>query len=238
MSTLTYFAPESLEPYVHQVFLALGADDDISREVARHLIRANLSGHDSHGVMRVAQYVKQMDAGDLHPTTRPEVLREAGSTALVDAKRGMGHFSTRFALDSAGRVYVADRENSRVQIFSAEGEFITEWTHVSRPMQVFIDSADNVYVAEVGRKAGLFPWQEAGPNPTGGRVSILTTNGEIVTRWGNGDNPGTPGDFFAPHDICIDSAGSIYVGEVVWSAGGRDGVVPATCPALHKFVRA
>ena len=101
MSTLTHFAPESLEPYVHQVFLALGADDDIAREVARHLIRANLSGHDSHGIMRVAQYVKQMDAGDLHPTTRPEILREAGSTALVDAKRGMGHFSTRFALDWA-----------------------------------------------------------------------------------------------------------------------------------------
>ncbi len=153
---------------------------------------------------------------------------------------GPGEFNLPhgIALDSAGRVYVADRENSRVQIFSAQGEFITEWTHLSRPMQVFIDSADNVFVAEVGRKAGLFPWQEAGPNPSGGRVTVLTTDGEIVTRWGNGDNPGTPGDFFAPHDICVDSEGSIYVGEVVWAAGGRDGMVPATCPALHKFVRA
>ena len=152
---------------------------------------------------------------------------------------GPGEFNLPhgIALDSAGRVYVADRENSRVQIFSGEGDFITEWTHVSRPMQVFVDADDNVFVAEVGRKAGLFPWQEAGPNPSGGRVSVLTTDGEIVARWGNGDNPGTPGDFFAPHDICIDSEGSIYVGEVVWSAGGRDGMVPATCPALHKFVR-
>ena len=101
MSALTHFAPESLEPYVHQVFLALGADDDIAREVARHLIRANLSGHDSHGVMRVAQYIKQTDAGDLIPTARPTILRETGGTALVDAGRGMGQFSTRFALDWA-----------------------------------------------------------------------------------------------------------------------------------------
>ena len=152
---------------------------------------------------------------------------------------GRGEFNLPhgIALDSTGRVYVADRENNRVQIFSPEGRFITEWTHLARPTQVFIDSDDHVFVSEVGRKAGLFPWQEPGPHPPGGRVSILGTDGEIYARWGNGDNPGAPGDFFAPHDLCVDSQGNLYVGEVVWAAGGRDGKVPAACPALHKYVR-
>ena len=95
------FSPELLRPFVEQVFCVLGSGDDIAQEVARHLVRANLSGHDSHGVMRVAQYIKQTDAGDLSPTARPAILRETAGVALIDARRGMGHFSTRFALDWA-----------------------------------------------------------------------------------------------------------------------------------------
>ena len=45
------------------------------------------------------------------------------------------------------------------------------------------------------------------------------------------------GDFFAPHDIWVDSRGSVYVGEVTMSAGGIGGLVPADCPSLQKFVR-
>ncbi len=124
---------------------------------------------------------------------------------------GPGQFNLPhgIAIDSNGRVYVADRENSLVQIFQPNGEFITEWTDTSRPMQVFIDSRDNVFVADVGRKVGLFPWQEAGPSPVGGRVSIFNLDGELQARWGGGENPGTPGDFLAPHDIWIDSDGSL-----------------------------
>jgi hypothetical protein len=75
------------------------------------------------------------------------------------------------------------------------------------------------------------------PNATGGRVSIFTLQGELLARWGGGDDPCGPADFFAPHDICVDGAGNLYVGEVTWSAGGRNGVVPATCPSLRLYER-
>jgi hypothetical protein len=68
-------------------------------------------------------------------------------------------------------------------------------------------------------------------------VSIFTRKGELQVRWGGGENPEAPGDFFAPHDIWIDSAGDIYVGEVVMSAGGNRGLVSSSCHALQKFVR-
>lgn len=152
---------------------------------------------------------------------------------------GPGQFNLPhgIALDDAGRVYVADRENSRVQIFSPDGKFISEWKGLDRPMQVVIDGQDNVFVVGVGWRAGRFPWQEAPPNPPGPHLSVLNTKGEVLVRWGDGADPTAPGNFFAPHDLWIDSRGDIYVGEVVMSAGGNKGMVPATCHSLQKFVK-
>lgn len=152
---------------------------------------------------------------------------------------GPGQFNLPhgIALDSAGRVYVADRENSRIQIFSGDGKFLSEWTDVARPMQIAIDPSDHVFVVEVGWRAGLFPWQTAPANPAGARLSVFSRSGELLARWGDADNPCAPGNFFAPHDICIDSHGDLYVGEVILSAGGNRGLVSPHCHALQKFVR-
>jgi DNA-binding beta-propeller fold protein YncE len=141
------------------------------------------------------------------------------------------------AVDRNERVYVADRENSRIQIFSGRGELIAIWTDVARPMQVFIDKSDTVFVAEVGFCAGLFPWLVPPPDPVGARLSIFNSDGKLLARWGGGDDPTACGDFFAPHDVWADSRGDIYVGEVVMSAGGNRGLVPPTCHTLQKFVR-
>jgi DNA-binding beta-propeller fold protein YncE len=152
---------------------------------------------------------------------------------------GPGQFNLPhgIAIDREGLVYVADRENSRIQVFSGEGKYLTEWSDVARPMQVFIDKQDRVFVAEVGWKAGLFPWQTApGPDAPAARVSVFTRQGELLTRWGGDGDPCAAGNFFAPHDIWIDSRGDIYVGEVTMSAGGNRGAVPASCHSLQKFV--
>jgi DNA-binding beta-propeller fold protein YncE len=153
---------------------------------------------------------------------------------------GPGQFNLPhgIAVDRDGLVYVTDRENSRLQVFDAEGQFLSAWTDLARPMQVFIDPEDHVFVVEVGWRAGLFPWQSPpGPNPVGARLSVFNRQGELQGRWGGGDNPCAPGEFFAPHDIWIDSQGDAYVGEVVLSAGGNRGLVPRDCHALQKFVR-
>ncbi|MGE3819744.1 MAG: hypothetical protein AB7I30_09930, partial [Isosphaeraceae bacterium] len=72
---------------------------------------------------------------------------------------------------------------------------------------------------------------------TGGRVSVFDPKGQRLAQWGGGENPTEPGDFFAPHDLALDSRGDLYVGEVVWSAGGNRGAVPPDCHALQKFTR-
>lgn len=153
-------------------------------------------------------------------------------------KPGQFHVPHGIAVDSQGTVYVADRENSRIQLFAPDGSFLSQWTDVVRPCQVFIDKEGDIYVAELGFRAGMWPGTTApSPEAPGGRVSIFDRFGELLARWGGGLNPCAPGDFFAPHGIWCDSRGDIYVAEVTMSAGGNRGLVPATCHTLQKFVQ-
>ena len=149
---------------------------------------------------------------------------------------GQFHLPHGIAIDQHGVIYVADRENSRVQRFTPEGAFLSEITDVLRPCQVAFDTAGNVYVAELGYRSGMWPGTTAPtPNASGGRVSIFDATGKLLCRWGGGENPTAPGDFFAPHDIRVDSRGDLYVAEVVMSAGGNRGLVSPDCHSLQKF---
>ena len=90
---------EALEAFASSLFSALGAPEDIAAEVARHLVLSNLSGHDSHGLLRIPQYVEQAGSGALLPSARAEVVSEGPVTALIDAHRGFGHHACAVALD-------------------------------------------------------------------------------------------------------------------------------------------
>jgi hydroxycarboxylate dehydrogenase B len=88
-----------LVAFAAAVLRAIGADPEIAAEVARHLVGANLAGHDSHGVFRLIQYANQVEAGELVPDARPELRKEGPTLALFDARRGFGQWSTRKALE-------------------------------------------------------------------------------------------------------------------------------------------
>jgi DNA-binding beta-propeller fold protein YncE len=142
------------------------------------------------------------------------------------------------AVSRDGTVLVADRENSRIQLFDPGGRYLAEWTDVARPTQVFIDAVGDVYVSELGYRAGMWPGTTAPyVDAPGGRLSVFDRQGRLKARWGGGLNPSAAGDFFAPHDVCVDSHGSIYIGEVVWSAGASRGLISPDCHSLQKFTR-
>jgi len=65
------------------------------------------------------------------------------------------------------------------------------------------------------------------------RVSIFSLDGELLSRWGT-DDCLSPGSFYAPHALFVDSKGSIYVGEVIITSPGK-GKVPGNGHSLQKF---
>jgi LDH2 family malate/lactate/ureidoglycolate dehydrogenase len=79
----------------------MGADEEVGAEVARHLVRANLSGHDSHGVLRLPGYVSQVDEGRLVPSARPVLVHERECVAVFDVRGSFGHYATATALEWA-----------------------------------------------------------------------------------------------------------------------------------------
>lgn len=87
---MAVFKAEELRSLARAVFEAAGVGHAEANRVAELLIRSNLAGHDSHGVMRIPWYVALIKEGKLKPGAQVEVVRETSSTALVNGNWGFG----------------------------------------------------------------------------------------------------------------------------------------------------
>jgi DNA-binding beta-propeller fold protein YncE len=152
--------------------------------------------------------------------------------------RGPGQFNLPHGVWVAdNRVFVADRENDRVQVFTLTGELLAVWDHIQRPTDIFVDARGLLYVTSLPWRAGVAEFgNPARPYSIPGGVSVLDLDGNVLTRWGSGETC-APGGFIAPHGITVDSRGDLYVGEVTWTFGVQRGYVPEGCHALQKFAR-
>ena len=138
-------------------------------------------------------------------------------------------------VDREGFVYVADRENQRVQVFDADGKFETQWNDMSRVAAICMDDSDDqlVYLGEYFCGIGS---NEMGTN-LGPRVSIMNRQGEVLARLGNLSYGEEPGRFYSPHGIAVDSKGDIYVAEVSWSDYGTNLEPPRELRSMQKLIK-
>ena len=126
---------------------------------------------------------------------------------------GEFNFPHSVCTDSAGRVYIADRENHRVQIFDRAGQFLDKWDGLHRACGLYIKD-DIVYVGQI-----LTHLEVNMGNPNlGACVTVHDLQGRRLARLGDVLPGEEPGQFLAPHSIGVDSRGDLYVGEVSWSA--------------------
>lgn len=84
-----------------RIFTALGCPDADAGWVAELLVRANLRGHDSHGVIRIPQYVGSIRRGETNPRPAMQVLQETPTTAIVDGDLALGQVAARRATEVA-----------------------------------------------------------------------------------------------------------------------------------------
>ena len=94
-------AAEPLERFAAQLLAAGGAPEDIASLVARHLVDANLCGHDSHGVLRVPTYIEAVERGVIIPDARPAMVHKAAAGAVLDGRRGYGYTAVHEAANHA-----------------------------------------------------------------------------------------------------------------------------------------
>lgn len=134
--------------------------------------------------------------------------------------------------DRAGTVYVADRENHRIQLFDSQGGYITQWHNVHRPCALFLHNN----LAYVGQLPTHLDVNVEFPN-LGGCITIHNLEGRTLARLGAAFPGEGPGQFTAPHGIAVDSHGDIYVGEVSWSAWGRRLNPPRLARCFRKLVK-
>jgi uncharacterized oxidoreductase len=88
-------APEALERLTREIFAARGVPADDAAWIAAMLVRANLRGHDSHGVIRVPQYVAALERGTLNPTAKMRLVVDTPTLAILDGDGGFGQVVAR-----------------------------------------------------------------------------------------------------------------------------------------------
>ena len=145
--------------------------------------KGNFYVSDGYGNTRVAKYSKD-----------GEYLKQWGVAGKGDGEFNLVH---DVVLDQAGRVYVADRANDRVQVFDQEGRFLNKWSGVGQPWGLAYSKKENaIYLCD-------------GKN---NRVLKLNTDGQVLGQLGGFGK--APGKLDFAHHIAVDSRGAIYVAEV------------------------
>jgi sugar lactone lactonase YvrE len=115
---------------------------------------------------------------------------------------GPGQFNLPHSIDidRNRRLYVADRQNGRVQIFDEQGTFLDEWDNIVQPFHLIVSPDQHVWVSDgVTNKFLQF-----------------TSAGRLVSSWGTYGS--MPGALFGVHQFSVDSEGNVYVAEAF---GGR-----------------
>jgi hypothetical protein len=138
------------------------------------------------------------------------------------------------AVDADGVIWVADRENDRIQRFDLDGAYLDEWGDVQRPTSLVFDESGNVFVSELAWRPGdRTPQAREIAQAKPGRVSVFDRGARLLARWfGSGTSAGS---FVAPHDLAVDSRGDVYVAEVAHTFGVSAGLAPPDAPSLQKF---
>jgi hypothetical protein len=107
--------------------------------------------------------------------------------------------------DLDGWVYVADRENHRVQVFDGKGVYETQWNNLHRPCGLFMPAGEHKPICYIGELGPGLAVNLRTPN-LGARVSIVTNEGKLLARLGASVPGHAPGQFMSPHGLAVDFA--------------------------------
>ena len=124
------------------------------------------------------------------------------------------------AVDRDRRVYVGDRSNNRIQVFTENGEFIEEWPDISDPVGVFADENDAIWVISARLN----------------RILKYDRDGVLQYHWGvfGGTRGGFAGGLSRPHQLDVDQDGAVYIAS--WDGGWLNKFIPQASADPSKLI--
>src|SRR6202035_695736 len=81
---------DRLEEIGRVLFVAAGTPKDEAELVMRHIVGANLVGHDSHGIIQVPTYIERIKVGHIVPGAPWTIVKESPTTTVIDGHWGFG----------------------------------------------------------------------------------------------------------------------------------------------------
>jgi uncharacterized oxidoreductase len=202
----------TLERTTRDIFAARQVPAEDAALIARMLVRANLRGHDSHGVIRIPQYCAALASGTLNPTPRITTVLDTPVIAVLDGDRGFGQVVARRGMEVAmakaeaqGLAAVALRRTNHVGRLADWAEMAAERGLIG---MLWANAKGGLNVAPwggAGRRLGTNPHAIAVPGPGG----IVAMSHDFATSvWAEGKlrvkyNRGEP----APPGIMLDGHG-------------------------------
>jgi len=163
-TTLRIFPAADFESVAAALFQAAGTPGPEARRVAQSLVRSSLAGHDSHGVLRIPEYLRFINEGTVSPGAAIEVRRTSDTTAVVDCGQNFGAVGASRAIETGIEIARAHRTACVTTL---------RCSHVGR-LGEYVETAarsDLIAIATCNSPIGghfVLPW--------GGREGRLATN--------------------------------------------------------------
>jgi hydroxycarboxylate dehydrogenase B len=216
----------NLIDFVADVFSHAESSTEEARRIATYLTTANLTGHDSHGVIRVPVYIRWKNTGNVVPNQSPEIVVDTPSLAVVDGRFGYGQTVAPFAVKTgidkckkAGLAAVALRNAGHIGRIGDWAEMAAAEGLVSVH---FVNAAGSLLVAPFGgvqKRLSTAPYcvgiPRAGQDPivldfatsivAEGKVLVASRGGKKLPKGALIDADGTlsedPTVLYGPHTV-------------------------------------
>jgi streptogramin lyase len=154
----------------------------------------------------------------VHCDAKGKFIKEWGKLGGAPGEFNLPH---AIGCDSQGRVYVADRNNVRVQVFDASGKFLDQWTNLIVPWGICVTKADDIWICG----SSPMPWwtesqyqTPLGCPPKDQMLIRFSTDGRMRQLWTvpkAQDGFERPGELNWVHSAAVDSKGNLYAGDIM-----------------------
>ena len=246
MRTNVRIQAEAMQDLTAEIFVAAGCSAEEGARIGRRLVMANLTGHDSHGVIRIPRYLQWMRDGTLVPGQTIEIVTQSESFAVVDGRHGFGQSVGEQAVGIG--IAMAERNGVAIVALRNAGHLgrIGDWAEMAADAGLisihFVNVAGSLLVAPFGgteRRMSTNPIcigvpLEGAPPLILDFATALVAEGKVLVA-ASGGKALPPGALIGPDGVPSADPKTLYgEGDIHDPRGGRLGQGAIRAMGEHK----